>query len=127
MVAIIAVLAVWGHKNFYTVLPIKTPSKTIWKALMDTALYSRWNHFIPKVEGNYAQGESITNHTMMPSHAKAAVMKTRVAAFEAERLLHQHGAVPFFITFDHHDRLKPQKDGATLLIQEERWRRSIAK
>ncbi len=120
VVAVVALLALTGHKQVHAELVVPAPPAKVWSVLTDAGGYAQWNPVFTRVEGTYGPNAEMA-YKMKDEAGKEHDVKARVIKFEEARELNQFGGMRGVMTFDHHWILEPT-EGGTKVIQHEEYR-----
>lgn len=116
LAVILIVLSLTAKKTFHTEVFIPAPPEEVWQVLMDTASYPDWNPTFVQVQGDYVEGDTVTNTVKSP-HGDMTI-KAAIETVRPNRELQQTGGLFGVITFDHRWILKPEGQG-TCVTQHE--------
>lgn len=107
-------------KQISTTITINAPADVVWKVLTDFGQYPNWNPFIKSIEGNPAEGKTITTR-IEPPGAKGMVFKPVVLAYQPNKEFRWKGKLFIKGLFDgeHVFELTANANGTTSLVQRE--------
>ncbi len=118
-IAVIAVivLAIVSEKSVRTEVLIPTSPDKVWSVLMDEQGYAQWNPVLVPLQGEIAQGNTIT-YRWTQANGEAIEVNSKVINLKEYSELHQRGGTPGVLTFDHRYNLTQTGNG-TLVVQSE--------
>ncbi len=97
-------------KIIRTEIDIDASPARVWSIITDAARYAEWNPVHVRLEGSYAEGETMWVHLKEPS-GKVSRFKSKVRHFLAGSCLNQGGGLPGMFTFNHTFTLAPMGAG----------------
>lgn len=103
-------LALTGKGEFRAEATIAAPPEKVWAVLTDAASYAEWNPVLVKVEGTFAEGETVTTTVLFPDGDRTPLSGDVVKLVD-NALIQQKGGIPGFVTFNHIWRLEPVAGG----------------
>lgn len=102
-----------------TEVDIDAPPSAVWAVLADPAGYSEWNPFLVSMEGELAEGQTLTNR-MRPTGGSEMTFRPTVLKVTPERELRWLGRLFLPRVFDgEHYFLLEERDGGTRLVHGE--------
>ena len=117
LLAVVVAAAVFTKKTFHVETVVSAPPVAVWAVLVDTSRYADWNPVVIAVDGNYAEGRTVTNTVRFPDGSDVEMAATVKTLIDREEL-RQTGGIPGLLTFDHRWLLEPV-DGGTRVVQYE--------
>lgn len=109
------------QKEIVTEIDIDAPPSEVWSVLADPAGYPDWNPFLVSMEGELAEGATLTNR-MRPAGGSEMTFRPTVLKVEPERELRWLGRlfVPRIFDGEHYFLLR-EHEGGTRLVHGERF------
>jgi hypothetical protein len=103
-------------------IEIDAPPSTVWSTLTDTASYSEWNPFMPRLSGELRQGARLEVR-IAPPGGRPMTFKPTVLKVKPDRELRWIGrfVIPGLFDGEHSLRLETLDNNRTRFIQSERF------
>jgi hypothetical protein len=103
-------------------IEIAAPPSTVWSVLSDTGSYSKWNPFMPRLDGELRKGAKL-DVRIEPPGGRPMNFKPTVLAVEPERELRWIGRflVPGLFDGEHSLRIERLDNNRSRFVQSERF------
>ncbi|GAB5446142.1 SRPBCC family protein [Gymnodinialimonas sp.] len=106
-----------AHYKFYTDIIINAEPETVWAVLTDTDNYSAWAAFLVGIEGEIAEGATITAvFQTNPQKEKFTRIDHKISVVDGREFFWAEKG-PGGIRDNHHFKVEPTADGKTRFIQ----------
>ena len=119
LVVIIAV-ALLARKSVRAELTVQADPEQVWSVLTDPGSYEDWNPILISVDGEFAEGQTLSGAMKSPD-GSVTMVAPKIKKLVPNVVLSQVGGVPGILTFDHSWKLEPV-NGGTRVTQFEGYR-----
>jgi len=118
LVAGLVILYLIGRKSVHSEVMIPASPQEVWAVLTDFDKAKEWNTVLIPIEGELAEGASIT-YEFHQDEANVSQIPAKVKQMIPAKLLNQSGGLPGVVTFDHKYMLEAVVQETRLIIHEE--------
>jgi short subunit dehydrogenase-like uncharacterized protein len=114
-----------GRREVQTTAIAKAPADEVWKRLLETNAWSRWNESLAGLRGDIREGETV-KLVVSAGHGRRVEIPVRVEAVEPGRELRWSGGIGGVMRGTHYFRLEPVAGGHTRITHGERFAGAMA-